>query len=159
FYDHLVHQPRSVRKPGGAAPDASTAKAPQSPEDTQQSRRDHAIAIVVDTFEALLSERGDSDKIWASTLKQAIKRRRPDFNESYYGFKAFGSVLDEAQAQGLLDVGRDEKSGAFVSRPAAPAEPPRKGRKASKAVKNAAAAPAPVKAARKPAAKKPRSGQ
>ncbi|TFL11472.1 NYN domain-containing protein [Pusillimonas caeni] len=158
FYDDLVRQTRSARKPA-AAPEAA-AKIQESSEDKQQSRRAEAIAIVVDTFEALLSERGDSDKIWASTLKQAIKRRRPDFNESYYGFKAFGSVLDEAQAQGLLDVGRDEKSGAFVSRPAAPAKPPRKGRKASKAVKNPdAAAPAPVKAARKPAAKKPRSGQ
>jgi len=159
FYDDLVRQTRSARKPAGAAPEAG-AKIQESSEDKQQSRRAEAIAIVVDTFEALLSERGDSDKIWASTLKQAIKRRRPDFNESYYGFKAFGSVLDEAQAQGLLDVGRDEKSGAFVSRPAAPAKPPRKGRKASKAAENPdAAAPAPVKAARKPAAKKPRSGQ
>jgi len=158
FYDDLVRQTRSARKPAGAAPEAG-AKIQESSEDKQQSRRAEAIAIVVDTFEALLSERGDSDKIWASTLKQAIKRRRPDFNESYYGFKAFGSVLDEAQAQGLLDVGRDEKSGAFVSRPAAPAKPPRKGRNASKAAENPdAAAPAPVKAARKPAAKKPRSG-
>ncbi len=154
FYDDLVRQTRSARKPA-AAPEAA-AKTQESGEDKQQSRRAEAIAIVVDIFEALLSERGDSDKIWASTLKQAIKRRRPDFNESYYGFKAFGSVLDEAQAQGLLDVGRDEKSGAFVSRPAAPPKPA--GRKASKAAKNPdAAAPAPRKARK--SAKKQQPGQ
>ncbi|NYT70091.1 uncharacterized protein (TIGR00288 family) [Pusillimonas noertemannii] len=153
FYDDLVRQTRSARKPAGVAPEA-VAKTPQSSEDKQQSRRDQAIAIVVDTFEALLSERGDSDKIWASTLKQAIKRRRPDFNESYYGFKAFGSVLDEAQAQGLLDVGRDEKSGAYVSRPPAPAKPANKPRKSAKAPKSAdAAQPSPP--ARKTARKKP----
>jgi len=154
FYDDLVRQTRSARKPAAGVPEAMSAKAPQSSEDKQQSRRDQAIAIVVDTFEALLSERGDSDKIWASTLKQAIKRRRPDFNESYYGFKAFGSVLDEAQAQGLLDVGRDEKSGAYVSRPPVPAKPANKPRKSAKAPKSAdAAQPSPP--ARKTARKKP----
>ena len=45
-------------------------------------------------------------------------RRKPDFNESHFGFRSFGNLLDEAQARGLLEVGRDEKSGAFVSRSA-----------------------------------------
>jgi hypothetical protein len=54
--------------------------------------------------------------MWASVLKQAIKRRKPDFSESYYGFRTFGNLLDEAQARGLFEVGRDEKSGAFVYR-------------------------------------------
>ena len=72
--------------------------------------------MAVETFDALVSERGDSGKIWASTLKQAIKRRKPDFNESYYGFRAFGNLLEEAQARGLLELGRDEKSGAYVYR-------------------------------------------
>src|SRR5690606_2439313 len=56
--------------------------------------------------------------------------RKPDFNESYYGFRAFGNLLEEAQARGLLAFGRDEKSGAYVYReappePAAPAAAPR----------------------------------
>ena len=62
---------------------------------------------------------GDSGKIWASVLKQAIKRRKPDFRESYYGFRAFGNLLEEAQARGLLEFGRDEKSGAYVYRSSA----------------------------------------
>ena len=48
-------------------------------------------------------------QIWASMLKDAIKRRQPGFNESYYGFAAFGNLLDEAQARGLLEVGRDDE--------------------------------------------------
>lgn len=91
--------------------------------DELEARRAKAIEIAVETFEALMSERGDSGKIWASMLKEAIKRRKPDFSESYYGFRAFGNLLDEAQARGLLEVGRDEKSGAYVSRSSAAAVP------------------------------------
>ncbi|MFN9471254.1 OST-HTH/LOTUS domain-containing protein, partial [Acidovorax sp.] len=58
----------------------------------------------------------DSGKIWASVLKEAIKRRRPDFSESYYGFRTFGNLLEEAQARGLMEFGRDERSGAYVFR-------------------------------------------
>jgi hypothetical protein len=49
-------------------------------------------------------------------LKEAIKRRKPDFSESYYGFRAFGNLLDEAQTRGLLEIGREEKSGTYVFR-------------------------------------------
>ena len=84
--------------------------------DKPQALKDIAIGMAVETFDALLSERGDSGKIWASTLKQAIKRRKPDFNESHYGFRAFGSLLEEAQSRGLLTIGRDEKSGTYVYR-------------------------------------------
>ena len=66
--------------------------------------------------EALVAERGDTGKIWASMLKEAIKRRKPDFSEGAYGFRSFGNLLEEAQARGLLELGRDEKSGSFVSR-------------------------------------------
>jgi hypothetical protein len=77
----------------------------------------------VETFDALVSERGDSGKIWASALKQAIKRRKPDFNETYFGFRAFGNLLDEAQLRGLLELGRDEKSGTYVYRSSGGTEP------------------------------------
>jgi hypothetical protein len=55
-------------------------------------------------------------------IKQALKRRKPGFNESYYGFKSFNSLLEEAQARGLLKLERDEKSGGYVVRATA-AEP------------------------------------
>jgi hypothetical protein len=94
----------------------------RSPEEDAQrkaeleARRSKAIELAVATFDALVDERGDSSKIWASMLKEAIKRRKPDFNESYYGFRAFGNLLEEAQARGLLEIGRDEKSGTYVFR-------------------------------------------
>ncbi len=82
------------------------------------TRKAKAIEIAVQTFDALATDRGDSGKIWASVLKNAIKRRKPDFNETYYGFRAFGNLLEEAQSRGLLEVGRDEKSGTYVYRSA-----------------------------------------
>jgi uncharacterized LabA/DUF88 family protein len=127
FYDDLVksrNTPRN-RQSGKDQPSPGAVQ----PVDTHrsgdrlQSLKDAAIAMTVETFDALLSERGDSGKIWASTLKQAIKRRKPDFTESYYGFRAFGNLLDEAQARGLLAIGKDEKSGTFVYRPDTEAQP------------------------------------
>jgi hypothetical protein len=79
-------------------------------------RRNQAVEIAVNTFEALVLERGDSGKIWASVLKEAIKRRKPDFSESYYGFRTFGNLIEECKARGLLEFGRDDKSGAYVYR-------------------------------------------
>ncbi|SAL76927.1 NYN domain protein [Caballeronia terrestris] len=126
FYDDLVReQQRAIAKrEASAAREASdaNARAKRTGDENRQqkheieARKAQAIAIAVETYDALASERGESGKIWASVLKSAIKRRKPDFSESYFGFRAFGNLLDEAQARGLLEVGRDEKSGAFVYR-------------------------------------------
>ncbi|MEQ5841920.1 NYN domain-containing protein [Paraburkholderia acidicola] len=122
FYDDLVREQQ--RAAARREPNAATRRSPD--EDRQRKkegdeRKNIAIALAVETFDALAAERGESGKIWASVLKSAIKRRKPDFSESYYGFRAFGNLLDEVQARGLFEVGRDEKSGAFVYR-SSPAE-------------------------------------
>jgi uncharacterized LabA/DUF88 family protein len=124
FYDDLVRESqRTVVKRETARPaQQPTAAAKRTPNEEKrpkedlETRRTKAVEIAVQTFDALASERGDSGKIWASVLKNAIKRRKPDFNETYYGFRAFGNLLEEAQARGLLEFGRDEKSGAYVYR-------------------------------------------
>jgi len=120
FYDDLVRESQRAaakRDTRGAA--HNVKRSPEEEKhrkDELEARKTQAIEMAVKTFEALLSERGDSGKIWASVLKEAIKRRKPDFSESYYGFRAFGNLLEEAQARGLLEFGRDEKSGAYVYR-------------------------------------------
>lgn len=83
-----------------------------------EARKVQALEMVVETFDALVSERGDTGKIWASLLKDTLKRRRPDFSETYYGFRTFGNLLEEAQTRGLFEFGRDEKSGTYVYRSA-----------------------------------------
>ncbi len=123
FYDDLVRdsQRAAAKREARDNPPASkrSAEEDKAKREELEARRGKAIDIAVETFEALLAERGESGKIWSSMLKEAIKRRKPDFNESYFGFRAFGNLLEEAQARGLLELGRDEKSGTYVTRPAA----------------------------------------
>jgi uncharacterized LabA/DUF88 family protein len=124
FYDDLVRESQraSSRRQHQGQGQPQQAAPRRSPEEERQRRdemdmrRSQAIEMAVETFDALVAERGDSGKIWASVLKEAIKRRKPDFNETWYGFRAFGNLLEEAQSRGLLEFGRDEKSGAYVYR-------------------------------------------
>ncbi len=122
FYDDLVREsrrPAAKREAREAQPAAKRAPDEESRRKEElEARKGKAIDMAVETFDALMSERGDSGKIWASVLKGAIKRRKPDFNETYYGFRTFGNLLEEAQKRGLLEFGRDEKSGAYVYRSA-----------------------------------------
>lgn len=121
FYDDLAReQQRALAKRDARKAEAGakrTADDDKHRKHDGDARKAEAISLAVETFDALASERGESGKIWASVLKSAIKRRKPDFNESYYGFRAFGNLLEEAQARGLLEIGRDDKSGTFVFRP------------------------------------------
>jgi uncharacterized LabA/DUF88 family protein len=120
FYDDLVRESRRAAAKRDAREAQPVAKRSldegKHRKEELEARKSEAIEMAVETFDALVSERGDSGKIWASVLKEAIKRRKPDFSESYYGFRTFGNLLEEAQARGLLEFGRDEKSGAYVYR-------------------------------------------
>ena len=75
---------------------------------------DEAIALVMETAEALYAERDDRDKLWGSMVKQALKRRRPGFNERYYGVRSFSHLLEEAERRGLIRLSLDERSGGYL---------------------------------------------
>jgi uncharacterized protein (TIGR00288 family) len=115
FYDDLV---RESQRSGARRDPKATHALPGIPPEELEARKTEAVELAVATFEALVVERGESGKIWSSMLKEAMKRRKPDFHESHFGFRFFGNLLEEAQTRGLLEVGRDEKSGTFVSRSA-----------------------------------------
>jgi uncharacterized protein (TIGR00288 family) len=96
----------------GAAPEPAEA----SPVRSEGERIQEALDLIVGTVEALAEERGGDDKVWGSMVKQAIKRVKPGFNESYYGFRSFNALLEDAQARGLVALERDEKSGGYAIR-------------------------------------------
>jgi uncharacterized LabA/DUF88 family protein len=129
FYDDLAREgqrtadARRDNRGGANAGQRRTPDEERRRKEELEARKTQAVEMVVETFEALMAERGDSGKIWASALKDALKRRKPDFNESYYGFRAFGNLLDEAQSRGFLEVGREEKSGTYVYRDSADSAP------------------------------------
>ena len=75
-----------------------------------------ALDLVMATVEDLFEERGQEEKVWASMVKQTLKRRKPGFNETYHGFRTFGKLLEELQARNLLDLELDEKSGSYIVR-------------------------------------------
>jgi uncharacterized protein (TIGR00288 family) len=126
FYDDLVREQRRAaakRDERKAQPQSQSSQNNRRPSDESNRKREEmetrklqAIEMVVETFDALVAERGDTGKIWASLLKDTLKRRRPDFNETYFGFRTFGNLLEDAQTRGLFEFGRDEKSGTYVFR-------------------------------------------
>ena len=121
YYDDLVRQDerkkqqRTRRKPPKQAAEASK-DAPPKAEKTDEDRMQEAFDLLLDTIDALAEERDQDEKIWGSMVKQALKRRNPGFNESYYGFRTFSDLLEEAQTRKLLSLEPDQKSGGYVIR-------------------------------------------
>ena len=102
---------RSIGTPGGGG-----IRTPPAAPKSDEEKLAEALDLVTGTIEALAAERGGDEKIWGSMVKQALKRVRPGFNESYYGFRSFNALLEEAQARGLVRLERDEKSGGYAVR-------------------------------------------
>ena len=109
YYDDLVRQDEQKRRAARKRKDA----APPG-----EDKKQEAFDLMLGTLEALMAERGADGRIWGSMVKQALKRRNPGFNESYYGFRAFSDLLEEAGDKGLIKLEPDEKSGGYLIRPA-----------------------------------------
>ena len=97
----------------GAAELAPSSVATQSPK-SEDEKKQEAFDLVLATIEALAEDREEDEKIWGSMIKQALKRQRPGFNETYHGFRSFSQLLEEAQARRLIEIEKDEKSGGYV---------------------------------------------
>src|SRR5712692_10140409 len=118
FYDDLVREQEQKKKRAAKhATGTTTGGAPKkTSKKTEHDKRQEAVDMIMETIEALIAERGAEDKIWGSMVKQALKRRQPGFNESYYGFRSFSELLEEAERRQLLALERDEKSGGSILR-------------------------------------------
>nr|MBA2689864.1 NYN domain-containing protein [Burkholderiales bacterium] len=116
FYDDLVRETETKKRTRKKPAKPTTDAAPASPRSAEDDKKQEALDLIMETIEALMAERGEEDKIWGSMVKQALKRRKPGFNESYYGFKSFSDLLEEAQAKQMLRLERDEKSGGYIIR-------------------------------------------
>ncbi|MEQ1519367.1 MAG: NYN domain-containing protein [Usitatibacteraceae bacterium] len=115
YYDDLVRAHAAKKqsiKQAVAKPVANAAKkATQKPED---DKRLEVLEFLVDTVEDLINERGSDEKLWGSMVKQIMQRRRPGFNESYYGYRSFKELVEDAVKRKLLVMLRDEKSGQYT---------------------------------------------
>ena len=118
FYDDLVREQEQKKKRAAKhATGTTTGGAPhRTAKQREPDKRQEALDMIIETLEALSAERGAEDKIWGSMVKQALKRRQPGFNESYYGFRSFSELLEEAEKRQLLALEHDEKSGGYILR-------------------------------------------
>ena len=111
YYDDLVRADEKKRRAAKKRRDSGAA-------DSGQDKKQEAFDQMLGTLEALMAERDADERIWGSMVKQALKRRNPGFNESYYGFHGFSELLEEAEKKGLIRLEADEKSGGYVVKPA-----------------------------------------
>jgi len=122
YYDDLVREQMKTRRSprkrassqASAAAQAAQAASDSKEESKDEDKKQEAFDLVMATIDALLAERGAEDKIWGSMVKQTLKRRSPGFNESYYGFRSFNTLLEEAAKRRLIGLERDDKSGGYV---------------------------------------------
>ncbi len=116
FYDDLIRKSESKRK-AETRKKASKKKTPsktEAPAPVQDNKAQEAFDLLLETTEALFSDRDAEEKVWGSMIKQALKRRKPGFSESYHGFKSFNHLLQQAEKLGLLELQHDEKSGGYI---------------------------------------------
>ena len=101
YYDDLVRKAKKTPKP-------------LKKDTTEAGKKQEAIDRVV---EVVHSVEHDYDPLWGSTLKQAIRRVHPGFNEGYYGYGSFSDLLEDIKAKGLIELEYDESRGNYKVRP------------------------------------------
>jgi uncharacterized protein (TIGR00288 family) len=95
FYEDLVRETRAL---------PSIENLPKKQQDV--------FRLMLDSIQAL--QRENYDVIWGSMVKQTMQRKQPYFNETYYGYKSFSELLEDAQRKGLITMKKDAKSGGYI---------------------------------------------
>jgi uncharacterized protein (TIGR00288 family) len=95
FYEDLI---RSVQE---APPLAGLPK-----------KQRECFALLSDSIKALM--RDGKDVLWGSMIKQAMQRKRPEFNEEYFGYSTFSALLEDAEKHHVVKLRRDQRSGTYV---------------------------------------------
>jgi uncharacterized LabA/DUF88 family protein len=80
--------------------------------DNLSEKQQEVMGLLVDAVQAL--QRENKEVLWGSMVKETMKRKKPSFNETYYGFRTFSHLLEEAQRKGVVTLRRDQKSGSYV---------------------------------------------
>jgi len=98
FYDDLIRASKRPRPRGKKAQDA---------------KHQEAFDRLTETVSSLEAE---YDPLWGSIVKQTVKRVYPGFNESYYGYRSFSDLLEDAAKQGLIELEFEEDRGNYKVR-------------------------------------------
>jgi uncharacterized protein (TIGR00288 family) len=71
-----------------------------------------AFSLMIDAIQALIRE--NKDVLWGSMIKQTMQRKKPSFNESYYGYASFSEMLEDAERKNILRLKKDQRSGTYI---------------------------------------------
>lgn len=71
-----------------------------------------AFSLLFESIIALIRENKES--LWSSMVKDTMKRKRPSFSESSYGYRSFSELLEDAQKKGFIELRTDPRSGTYV---------------------------------------------
>src|SRR5947208_11580912 len=79
---------------------------------TLPERQREVFSLFIEACYALRRE--NHEVLYASMIKDTMKRKKPSFDESYYGYRSFTHLLEEADNLALVDIERNPKSGTYV---------------------------------------------
>ena len=100
--DEFIYYDDLVREASRATPAPRKSKA--------TDKKSEAMERLASTVGSLMS---DYDPVWGSLVKQTIKRVYPGFSESYYGYRTFADLLEDAEAAGVVKLDLDESRGNY----------------------------------------------
>ena len=89
----------------------ASAVAPEIREDLPKLKKD-AFQLIIDTILAL--KRENRDTLYSSMIKDTLKRKKPQFDESYHGYRTWQDLLEDMERHGVLELTRDPRSGTYV---------------------------------------------
>ena len=76
---------------------------------------DPRLVAVEELLEACKALRRENHEVlYASMIKDTMKRKKPSFDESYYGYRSFTHLLEDMDDAALVDIERNPKSGTYV---------------------------------------------
>ena len=75
-------------------------------------KKAEAFAQLIEAILAL--QRENKDVLWGSMIKQTMQRKRPSFNEGYYGYSAFSDLLEDAERKNVVKLKKDQRSGSYI---------------------------------------------
>lgn len=96
FYEDLVRAKRTTTKQFDNLP----------------KKKAEAFEILVSAIQAL--DREAKETLWASMVKETIKRKKPSFDETYYGYSSFSRLLEDAKKMKLIEMKKDQRSGSYI---------------------------------------------
>jgi uncharacterized protein (TIGR00288 family) len=112
FYDDLIRvqkrtQTRTqTRRKARRESTGNDADAETGADKRKQEAFDRLVATVT-------SLETDYDPVWGSLVKPTLKRVYPGFNETYYGYRNFAELLEDAAKEGVIELELDPQRGNY----------------------------------------------